>query len=47
LDDTSIIGKRQAALQAGGKAWDAVKAGKPDQDAIDAALKKAIAELAG
>merc|ERR1719379_2594961 len=27
LDDTSIIGKRQAALQAGGKAWEAVKDG--------------------
>merc|ERR1719379_1659418 len=27
LDDTSIVGKRQAALQIGGKAWAAVKDG--------------------
>merc|ERR1712232_411518 len=50
LDDTSIIGKRQAALQVGGKTWDAVKSGAIDatsQDAVDEAIKKAIAELAG
>lgn len=46
LDDTSIVGKRQAALQIGGKAWAAVKDGTPDQTAVDAAIKKAIEELA-
>merc|ERR1711865_727905 len=35
LDDNLIIGKRQAALQVGGKAWDAVKAGGADQKAVD------------
>jgi len=46
LDDTSIVGKRQAALQIGGKAWAAVKDKNPDQAAVDAAIKSAIAELA-
>jgi cytidylate kinase len=47
LDDTSIIGKRQAALQAGGKAWEAVKSASADQATVDAAIKKAITDLAG
>merc|ERR1712118_466120 len=45
LDDNSIIGKRQAALQIGGKAWDEVKSASADQDAIDVAIQKAIAAL--
>lgn len=47
LADNSIIGKRQAALQVGGKAWDEVKSASADQAAVDAAIKNAIAALAG
>lgn len=46
LDDVSLIGKRQAALQVGGKAWDQVKEGGADQAAVDAAIKAAITALA-
>merc|ERR1711953_243403 len=42
LDDNSIIGKRQAALQVGGKAWAEVKSGNADQAAVDRAIQKAI-----
>jgi len=46
LADNSLIGKRQAALQVGGKAWDEVKSATADQSAVDAAIKKALTELA-
>jgi cytidylate kinase len=46
LDDNSIIGKRQAALQIGGKAWAEVKEAKADQAAVDTAIKNAIVALA-
>jgi len=47
LDDNSIIGKRQAALQIGGKAWDEVgKSDSADQAKVDAAVKTAITALA-
>jgi len=45
LDDNNIIGKRQAALQVGGKAWDEVKSATADQAAVDAAIKNALADL--
>jgi len=45
LADNNIIGKRQAALQIGGKAWDEVKSATADTGAVDAAIKTAIAAL--
>lgn len=46
LDDNSIIGKRQAALQVGGKAWDEVgKSASVSQAAVDEAIKKALSAL--
>jgi len=45
LADNNIIGKRQAALQIGGKAWDEVKSATADAGAVDAAIKTAIAAL--
>merc|ERR1719478_1774056 len=46
LDDNSIIGKRQAALQVGGKAWEELgKSDSADTAAVDAAIKNAIAAL--
>jgi len=48
LADNNIIGKRQAALQIGGKAWDEVgKNAGAEQAAVDAAIKNAIASMAG
>merc|ERR1712079_668491 len=39
LEDNSIIGKRQAALQVGGKAWDELnKDASADQAAVDKAI---------
>jgi len=47
LEDNSIIGKRQAGLQIGGKAWEGVnKSSSADQAAVDAAITKAMTELA-
>eukprot|EP00747_Dinoflagellata_sp_TGD_P186325 gnl/TRDRNA2_/TRDRNA2_43302_c0_seq1.p1 gnl/TRDRNA2_/TRDRNA2_43302_c0~~gnl/TRDRNA2_/TRDRNA2_43302_c0_seq1.p1 ORF type:complete len:374 (-),score=104.93 gnl/TRDRNA2_/TRDRNA2_43302_c0_seq1:51-1118(-) len=46
LDDTSIIGKRQAALQMGGKAWDKVgKKADAGAEDVKKALDEALAEL--
>jgi len=45
LADNNIIGKRQAALQIGGKAWETVKSSSADTGAVDAAIKTAIAAL--
>merc|ERR1712153_232704 len=45
LADNNIIGKRQAALQIGGKAWEEVKSATADTGAVDAAIKTAIAAL--
>jgi cytidylate kinase len=47
LDDPSIVGKRQAALQAGGKAWDAMgKNAEATPEAVKKAVDDAIASLA-
>jgi hypothetical protein len=46
LADNSVVGKRQAALQVGGKAWDEVKSNSASVDVVDAAVKKAIGGLA-
>merc|ERR1712072_47643 len=46
LDDTSIIGKRQAALQVGGKAWDEVKSASATDEEVQKAIKEAITALA-
>lgn len=46
LADNSVVGKRQAALQVGGKAWDEVKSNSATVDVVDAAVKKAIGGLA-
>merc|ERR1712187_326644 len=46
LDDTSIIGKRQAALQAGGKAWEIIgKSSAADTGVVQAAIHQALAAL--
>jgi len=45
LDDTSVIGQRQAALRVGAKAWEEVKLAA-DGDAVKAALDGALAKLA-
>lgn len=47
LDDPTIVGKRQAALQVGGKAWDKVgRNADSDGAAVKAAIEEAIANLA-
>merc|ERR1719440_905346 len=47
LADHSMIGKRQAALQVGGKAWEELgKNASADDAAVDAAIEKALAALA-
>jgi len=46
LADNSVVGKRQAALQVGGKAWEEVKSNSATVDVVDAAVKKAIGGLA-
>mmetsp|Transcript_84653 Transcript_84653/g.154947 ORF Transcript_84653/g.154947 Transcript_84653/m.154947 type:complete len:353 (-) Transcript_84653:40-1098(-) len=46
LNDNTIIGKRQAALQIGGKAWEAVgKSAIASESAVADAIQKAIADL--
>jgi len=46
LDDNNIIGKRQAALQVGGKAWDEVgRVTTADQAAVEKAIIAGIAAL--
>merc|ERR1719171_1378027 len=40
LDDNSIIGKRQAALQVGGRAWEELgKSASADHEAVHAAIQ--------
>lgn len=47
LADNNIIGKRQAALQVGGKAWEELgKNASADDAAVDAAIEKALTALA-
>jgi cytidylate kinase len=46
LDDSTIVGKRQAALQVGGKAWDKLERNTDaDTAAVKAAIDEAIAAL--
>merc|ERR1712232_934685 len=45
LDDTSIIGTRQAALKMGDKAYKKLKDTTADEDVIKAALDEALTEL--
>lgn len=47
LDDTSVIGQRQAALQAAGIAWGAVKEKSPSDEDCWVALVAAITKLSG
>lgn len=46
LDDTSLIGKRQAALQIGAKAWKEVNSADAAPDVVKAALDAALKALA-